>query len=259
MPSHPKSGHCSLNSYKLNISVISTLVAIKEQQKDFSGAEEVLQTAIQNSPNSPRTIQWCTQKLAEIKLKQDQFTDALKLFEQLRQISNGAETIDLDATVRSKLSQAVAILDPQSASELIDQDELKAFEEGLDVDLDFIENNLGNLGIGGGKKRGQSGDEGVVKKKKKKKPRYPKGFDPENPGPMPDPERWLPKWERADYKKRNRRRRDKDTANVKGTQGGIVDEALDASQYATPSESSSAQDKKPKLPNRPKGVKGRRK
>jgi len=28
----------------------------------------------------------------------------------------------------------------------------------------------------------------------KKRVRYPKNYDPENPGPMPDPERWLPKW-----------------------------------------------------------------
>lgn len=38
-------------------------------------------------------------------------------------------------------------------------------------------------------------------KKKKRKTRYPKGFDPKNPGPEPDPERWLPKWQRSRYKK----------------------------------------------------------
>jgi hypothetical protein len=42
-------------------------------------------------------------------------------------------------------------------------------------------------------------------KKRKRKPRYPKGFDPENPGPPPDPERWLPKHERAEYRKRRKR------------------------------------------------------
>lgn len=43
-------------------------------------------------------------------------------------------------------------------------------------------------------------DEG---KKKKKKPHFPKGYDPENPGPMPDPERWLPKWQRSKYRKKH--------------------------------------------------------
>lgn len=32
--------------------------------------------------------------------------------------------------------------------------------------------------------------------------RYPKNFDPKNPGPLPNPERWLPKWERKDFKKK---------------------------------------------------------
>jgi SRP72 RNA-binding domain len=43
------------------------------------------------------------------------------------------------------------------------------------------------------------------KPKRKRKPRYPKNFDPENPGPAPDPERWLPKHERAEFRKRRKR------------------------------------------------------
>ena len=35
------------------------------------------------------------------------------------------------------------------------------------------------------------------KKKKKKKIKYPKNFDINNPGPLPHPERWLPKHERT--------------------------------------------------------------
>ena len=30
--------------------------------------------------------------------------------------------------------------------------------------------------------------------KRTRKSKMPKNFDPENPGPVPDPERWLPKW-----------------------------------------------------------------
>jgi hypothetical protein len=50
------------------------------------------------------------------------------------------------------------------------------------------------------------------KAKKKKKPRYPKGYDPSQPNgglPLPDPERWLPKWQRSDFKKKQKRRRDR--------------------------------------------------
>lgn len=47
------------------------------------------------------------------------------------------------------------------------------------------------------------------KKSKKRKPRYPAGFDPANPGPPPDPERWLAKWQRSDFKKPRKSRRTK--------------------------------------------------
>lgn len=58
--------------------------------------------------------------------------------------------------------------------------------------------------------RPQGEDSAAQRKKRKRKQRLPKGFDPENPGPMPDPERWLPKWQRSDFKRRRgQRRRDK--------------------------------------------------
>lgn len=41
--------------------------------------------------------------------------------------------------------------------------------------------------------------------KRKRKPKYPKNFDPEHPGAAPNPERWLPKHERAEYLKRRKR------------------------------------------------------
>jgi signal recognition particle subunit SRP72 len=50
------------------------------------------------------------------------------------------------------------------------------------------------------------------KTKRKRKPRYPKGYDPSKPNgglPPPDPERWLPKWQRSDAKKKQKRRRDR--------------------------------------------------
>ena len=48
-----------------------------------------------------------------------------------------------------------------------------------------------------------------AKKKRKRRVRLPKGFDPAAPGPPPDPERWLPKWQRSDFKKKRRSRKDK--------------------------------------------------
>ena len=51
--------------------------------------------------------------------------------------------------------------------------------------------------------------------KRKRKPKLPKNFDQENPGPMPDPERWLPKWQQAKYKKFAKKR----GIYLKGAQG----------------------------------------
>ena len=51
--------------------------------------------------------------------------------------------------------------------------------------------------------------------KRKRKPKMPKNFDPENPGPMPDPERWLPKWQQSRYKKLAKKR----GIYLKGAQG----------------------------------------
>ena len=48
---------------------------------------------------------------------------------------------------------------------------------------------------------------------------YPKGFDPENPGPPPDPERWLPKRERSTYRQR---KRDKRAGISRGPQGSAT-------------------------------------
>jgi len=74
-------------------------------------------------------------------------------------------------------------------------------EEGDQVDADKAE-----------------GKEERAPKKKTRKIRYPKNFDPENPGQPPDPERWLPKRERAEFKKRMRKR-DKNLA--RGPQGSM--------------------------------------
>ena len=46
----------------------------------------------------------------------------------------------------------------------------------------------------------------IPKKRNKSKINYPKGFDAANPGPQPDPERWLPKWQRSRFKKYAKKR-----------------------------------------------------
>jgi hypothetical protein len=47
----------------------------------------------------------------------------------------------------------------------------------------------------------EGGGEIFIPKKRNRKVKYPKNFDVKNPGPEPDAERWLPKWQRSKYKK----------------------------------------------------------
>lgn len=51
----------------------------------------------------------------------------------------------------------------------------------------------------------QGGAQVYIPKKRNRKIKYPKNFNPAEPGPMPDPERWLPKWQRSKYKKMAKR------------------------------------------------------
>lgn len=50
-----------------------------------------------------------------------------------------------------------------------------------------------------------AGAEIFIPKTRKRKTILPKSFNPELPGNLPDPERWLPKWQRSKYKRRARK------------------------------------------------------
>ncbi len=60
-------------------------------------------------------------------------------------------------------------------------------------------------------------------RKQKRKPFYPKGFDPTNVGPPPDPERWLPKRERSSFRPK---KKDKRNAQIRGAQGLVMRDKL---------------------------------
>ena len=61
----------------------------------------------------------------------------------------------------------------------------------------------------------KGGAEIFIPKKKNKKVKYPKSYDPLNPGQLPDPERWLPKWQRSRFKKMAKKK----GIYIKGAQG----------------------------------------
>eukprot|EP00438_Fugacium_kawagutii_P011764 Skav222938 [mRNA] locus=scaffold1489:475619:477866:- [translate_table: standard] len=114
--------------------------------------------------------------------------------------------------------RALSVTDPEKAAE---------YAERLQVAAEFVTLRVERLLDGWFSQRRRDRDEeadGKVtkpKKKRKRKIRYPKGFDPENPGPPPDPERWLPKRERTEFKKKMRKR---DKHLLRGPQGAITTE-----------------------------------
>ena len=63
-------------------------------------------------------------------------------------------------------------------------------ETEIDLSNENINNLLNEL-FSKSKKGGEKQEE--AKKKRKRKIRFRKNFDPKRPGPLPDPERWLPK------------------------------------------------------------------
>ena len=91
------------------------------------------------------------------------------------------------------------------------------------------------------------------KKRRKHKVLLPKAYDASLPGgglPPPNPERWLPKWQRSEFKKKKITSAQRKNEVVKGSQGaGKVDENLDRSATAAPS-AQPAQSAKPSLPPR---------
>ncbi|OII74968.1 uncharacterized protein cubi_03078 [Cryptosporidium ubiquitum] len=72
-------------------------------------------------------------------------------------------------------------------------------------------------------------------KRKKRKPRYPKGFDPLNPGQAPDPERWLPKEQRSSFRKLNKNRNSKKGQIEKGGHQGAIPTSSIETKAAQPS------------------------
>lgn len=76
------------------------------------------------------------------------------------------------------------------------------------------------------------------KKQRKRKPRLPKGYNPELPNgglPPPDPERWLPKWQRAEFKRRKVTSAQRKNEVVKGSQVRCLAQLMsDPDMFGTP-------------------------
>ncbi|KVI09435.1 signal recognition particle subunit SRP72 [Cynara cardunculus var. scolymus] len=200
---------------------VATLVSLKERAGDIDGASVVLDSAVKfwsNAMTEESKLSVIMQEAAAFKLKHGQKEEASKLFEELVKSHNSIEAL-------VGLIQTAAYTDVEKAETY--EKQLKPLPGLKYVDVNALEKTSGAKHVENGPHLGntephETKSKEKAKKKRKRKPRYPKGFDPANPGPPPDPERWLPKRERSSFRPK---RKDKRAAQIRGSQGAVAKEA----------------------------------
>ncbi|ESW30720.1 hypothetical protein PHAVU_002G176900 [Phaseolus vulgaris] len=203
---------------------VATLVSLKERAGDIDGAAAVLDAATKwwsNAMTEDNKLNIIMQEAASFKLRHGKEEEAAQLYEKLVKSQGSVEAL-------VGLVTTVARMDVDKA-ELYEK-QLKALPGLKGIDVDSLERTSGvkhveapRVGVSETYEEGKNKTK--TKKKRKRKPRYPKGFDPANPGPPPDPERWLPKRERSTFRPK---RKDKRAAQVRGSQGAVVRDKHDA-------------------------------
>ncbi|KAL2343424.1 hypothetical protein Fmac_004709 [Flemingia macrophylla] len=202
---------------------VATLVSLKERAGDIDGAAAVLDDATKwwsNAMSEDNKLNIIMQEAASFKLRHGREEDAAQLFEELVKSQGSIEALVGLVTTVARMDVVKAELYEKQLTTL----------PGLKgIDVDSLERTSGvkqvegpHVGVPETYEEGKNKTK--TKKKRKRKPRYPKGFDPANPGPPPDPERWLPKRERSTYRPK---RKDKRAAQVRGSQGAVVREKHD--------------------------------
>uniref|UniRef100_A0A803PH80 Signal recognition particle subunit SRP72 n=1 Tax=Cannabis sativa TaxID=3483 RepID=A0A803PH80_CANSA len=215
---------------------VATIVSLKERAGDVDGAAAVLDAAIKwwsNSMTEDNKLNVIMQETATFMLRHGREKDAASLYEELVKSHGSVEAL-------VGLVSTVAHVDVSKAEAY--EKKLKPLPGLKGVNVDNLEKTSGakHVEIASHDKATDAFEEAKkakAKKKRKRKPKYPKGFDPANPGPPPDPERWLPKRERSSYRPK---RKDKRAAQIRGSQGAVTrDKNEGGSSGATSSTSNS--------------------
>ncbi|CAN6349817.1 unnamed protein product [Urochloa humidicola] len=237
---------------------VATLVALKERLGDSNAAASVLDSAIQwwkNSMTEGNKLDVFTREAAAFKLSHGRDEEACQLYEELVKSHGSIEALaGLVATAaRTNLEKAEQY-----------EKKLKPLPGLKGVNVEALEKTSGARHVEGPQDMKADVPEEVKKqkaKKRKRKPRYPKGFDPANPGPPPDPERWLPRRERSSY----RPKRKDERAQVRGAQGAVARETAatnaggssKGSQTSSSSKTPAANTEQPKASNKSRKKKSR--
>mmetsp|Transcript_20977 Transcript_20977/g.35805 ORF Transcript_20977/g.35805 Transcript_20977/m.35805 type:complete len:705 (-) Transcript_20977:159-2273(-) len=254
--------------------LLATRVALMQQVGDSAGAEVLLEEALAASRKAggagAAMTTWCLGALVSLKLRGGRANEALATYGQL-QAAGGGGSAQASALL-ARLLRAVATTPGAPALASLAKGLPSLEPELRALDLDKLE-GAATTGRGsptddvpGSSKRAheamdtvaEAGPKGKAvrergpRKKAKRHKRLPKGYNPALPGggmPPPDPERWLPKWQRSDFKKKKLKSSAREKGAIKGSQGaGKVDMSLDRTTADAGKASGSA---KPVLPAKP--------
>lgn len=207
---------------------IATLVALYEEIGDKAGASSLLNDATEywsSRDKSSAAFQALVERAAELKMQNNDVEGAIKLYIQLATEKKAANQPVQHQKVVAKLIVALteSNADPELAMKYAAQ--LPAMKElkGVNVDeiqLPNIERKRKAPTATVTDNKNNSNVETKTKKKRNRKVRYPKNFDPANPGALPDPERWLPAWQRT--RDKNGKKIKKRNTKSGGAQGGAL-------------------------------------
>ncbi|XP_074605547.1 signal recognition particle 72 isoform X2 [Brevipalpus obovatus] len=202
--------------YSHKLAIVSIIVALHLALEDKTEAIRVLKEAINwYQSNKSQELILLYRETARLLMQSKDSKGAIVLLEELRKRNPD------NPQVLAQLIAAYSQIDPSKAKEVMQK--LPSIESQIsEVDVDALEASNWSLGAKYVKKTTKADaslnvEEKTKKKKKKKKKKLPKNYDPDVD---PNPERWIPKWQRSTFKKKKDKRGAQSIG--KGTQGSTA-------------------------------------
>ena len=185
-----------------NSSVLSFLLKASIDNKMKECKQLVIDLAMENLPKLSKDV---LSLIGHILIEEKDFEHAFEVFNWIKDNTD-------DLKVKAGYLSALAEKDVKKATDYFDKINFDLTDYENEEELhELIDSALAPKSEA--KKSKKKVDEEVKKTEKgakifipkartNKKIKYPKNFDPLNPGPLPDPERWIPKWQRSKGKKK---------------------------------------------------------
>lgn len=210
-------------AFKASPASTATIASLLDLAGDADGADKVLDEMLSRGGDVSGVPAAATLRAADRVFDRGRQTEALNAYEKLVSGSSWVTDEEKQCALAGVVKSAAALGDFAKAEKAATELTTLA-KQSKALDPDSLEESLPASVVAraaemeqklGGKKDKAARQKTHPQKRKrvKKKILYPKNFDPQNPGPAPDPERWLPKRERASYKGKRKK------VTVRGTQG----------------------------------------